>query len=664
MERMVPVSLAVVVSLVFFFFQATGISAGDSGDLVTAAFLGGVPHPPGYPLYTFLGFLFSKLPLFTVAWRVALLSSVPHAATLGLVAATVKRVTKSSLAAIVAALLLFSNYNFFHYSTTAEVFALFDLFLAAVIYLLVRLTERFSWRLLWALAFVFGLSLTHHHVILFLIPALLFWAFRERQRLLRDRRALAISLILFCLGLLPYVYLPVAGRSTAIVNWDRPVDMEHFLRLVTRRDYGTFVSGAAFSPGLLSRALALKAYAQFLVMDFGTLILLGAAGFWFMLKSNRRLAATLGIAFVSLGPLFFFYASFPLGNRFALGTYERFLLPTYVLVAVFVGLGAHALSEVIGDRLSLPRLMRRAALLVFGLLIAGSVASMLFGTLWRFWGMREDKTAEYLGVDILSGVPNGAIVLVAFDTPLFTTQYVRYALEFRPDVRVIHASRLNSPDYQQVLEIRFPDLLVPTEGAGGFAGRFVEANAANTSVFTNVPFPVGSSWYWVPYGLLYEAVPQDALPSVDAMYNANRALWQTFHDPGIGILSRYPHLMLSDVLNHYAEGRLALGKTLLRATKFLEAEEEFRQAVILQADTKEADALLLLGIAQTYQKKCDDALISFDKAKEISLITDERIPLYQSFTLRDCVGDSKKADELFSQYETIMRTQDLPLDQL
>ena len=48
--------------VVFLIYQAQGIVAGDSGDLVTAAVLGGIPHPSGYPLFTLLGFLASKPP--------------------------------------------------------------------------------------------------------------------------------------------------------------------------------------------------------------------------------------------------------------------------------------------------------------------------------------------------------------------------------------------------------------------------------------------------------------------------------------------------------------------------------------------------------------------------------------------------------------------------
>lgn len=641
---------------VFLFFQATGIYAGDSGDLVTAAALGGVPHPPGYPLYTFLGWLLSKLPLMTFSWRLTLLSSLPHAMTVGLAYAIVYRLTKQRIASLVTALLLVGNYLFFLYSVTPEVFAMLDLFVAALFYLVVELVERFSWRRVYVLTVIVGLSLTHHHVILFFGPAILYYAFTNRKQLLRNRRGLLLSAVLFFVGVIPYLYIPIAARSDAVINWDRAVDLDSFVRLITRRDYGTFISGGAFSPELPPRLIAVKAYVQFVLLDFGIApLLLGALGLWTLWKQRRSVAVIVAVALGVLGPIFFFYASFPLSSRFSLGTYERFLLPTYLLIAILAGVGLTRVFEIVRSRLIKGVLVT----LLFAL-----IGSSLFTTVWRFWGIQSDRTAEELGIDILSSVPKNAIVLLAFDTPLFTTQYVRYGLNVRPDVRLIHASRLNSPDYQEVLRIRFPELSIPADTSGGFAGKFVEANSDLAPVFSNVPFPIGETWYWVPYGLLYQATVKENLPDVDAMYTKNQTLWGSFHDPTGGILSRYPHLMLSDVLDHYAAGRLALGKTLLKAGKFSEAKLEFREAVRLGADTKQVDALLLLGIAETYLNECEAALASFDRAKRVSVIPDERIPLYQSFTLSDCVGDRKSADELFSQYEILRRSDDIPLDQL
>ena len=63
----------------------------DGGDVITAAYTLGVPHPPGYPTYCLLGWLFAHLPLRDVAWRLNLMSAVGAAlAALGLCAAVLE----------------------------------------------------------------------------------------------------------------------------------------------------------------------------------------------------------------------------------------------------------------------------------------------------------------------------------------------------------------------------------------------------------------------------------------------------------------------------------------------------------------------------------------------------------------------------------------------
>src|SRR5690349_9590350 len=56
----------------------------DSGELVTVAWVGGVPHPPGYPLYTLLSILFVHIPFGDPAWRMNILSALFGALAVGL----------------------------------------------------------------------------------------------------------------------------------------------------------------------------------------------------------------------------------------------------------------------------------------------------------------------------------------------------------------------------------------------------------------------------------------------------------------------------------------------------------------------------------------------------------------------------------------------------
>lgn len=245
---------AAVSAILFLLFQAQGIYTGDSGDLVTAAALGGVPHPPGYPLYTLLGWLLSHISFSTVSWRLTLLSSIPHAITVGLVYAVIYRLTKKNvIASIFGALSLSANYLFFLYSVTPEVFALFDMFVVLLWFLLFTWQESKNIRFLYAAFFIFGLSLSHHHVMLFFVPAILYFLWANRSILLPVMKhpvSVLRGIGLVALGFLPYLYIPFAAAGDPIINWDRVVNPGAFWRLISRADYGTFVSGGSFGQTL------------------------------------------------------------------------------------------------------------------------------------------------------------------------------------------------------------------------------------------------------------------------------------------------------------------------------------------------------------------------------------------------------------------------------
>ena len=81
-DRALAVSLFAALFLIYAAGACRTIYVGDSGELVTAVYLLGIPHPTGYPLYVLLGKLWTLvLPLGSIAWRMSLFSAAAAAAT-------------------------------------------------------------------------------------------------------------------------------------------------------------------------------------------------------------------------------------------------------------------------------------------------------------------------------------------------------------------------------------------------------------------------------------------------------------------------------------------------------------------------------------------------------------------------------------------------------
>jgi tetratricopeptide (TPR) repeat protein len=68
----------------FLYFMSPEVTLEDSGELVTGAFNFGVPHPPGYPLWAFLGWVWRHfVPFGNPAYRICLMSVLTGALVVG-----------------------------------------------------------------------------------------------------------------------------------------------------------------------------------------------------------------------------------------------------------------------------------------------------------------------------------------------------------------------------------------------------------------------------------------------------------------------------------------------------------------------------------------------------------------------------------------------------
>src|SRR4051812_32486382 len=58
---------ALLVFIGYFYTLAPDVTLEDSGELAVGSFYAGVPHPPGYPVWTIYTWLFTLLPISNVA---------------------------------------------------------------------------------------------------------------------------------------------------------------------------------------------------------------------------------------------------------------------------------------------------------------------------------------------------------------------------------------------------------------------------------------------------------------------------------------------------------------------------------------------------------------------------------------------------------------------
>src|SRR5579859_39612 len=96
-----------VVFVVFFLTLAPNVTLEDSGEMATASLYGGIPHAPGYPIWTIYTWLWTHIPFNSIAWRVELGNAFAGAIAAGLLALVVSR----SSSMIIESVDAFKNIN-------------------------------------------------------------------------------------------------------------------------------------------------------------------------------------------------------------------------------------------------------------------------------------------------------------------------------------------------------------------------------------------------------------------------------------------------------------------------------------------------------------------------------------------------------------------------
>lgn len=170
----------------------------------------GLPHPNGFPLYMVLSWLWSHLPIRTVAWRMNLLSATSGALAAALTAAFARRLARRTSMALLAGGLVALSSTHWLYSLAAERYTLNLALLIGAIWAAWEGKARLS-------AFCLGLSLATHPIGVLLIP---FWLVFVLRRTPAQRGSVRRWLAIAVAGMLPLLlYLYVPWRWQAFADW-------------------------------------------------------------------------------------------------------------------------------------------------------------------------------------------------------------------------------------------------------------------------------------------------------------------------------------------------------------------------------------------------------------------------------------------------------------
>ena len=474
-DLLLALAAGALAGMVYWRTAAPGVLAGDSGELQFAAWLAGLSHPTGYPLYLMLGWLWSHgleaHGLASPARAMTLLSVLFGGLAVGLACLLAVALIAQSrtgngstrpaerMAALVAALTFAWTPTLWSQAVITEVYTLHAALVAAILWLalLWRAELRFlpknrssrwwpGW-LLATLALLFGLGLAHHRTTLLLLPVLLvFLAWQAPAGYWRRRQVMLLALLALA-PLLLYLYVPLRAPATpylALELWPGQT-----LVLVDRSPAGlvSYLLGQGFAGEIQGPGSAI-ASAPSLMQRFAAeltpvgLLLAGLGVVVLALRRQWPLLWLLGASFVLLTGFNLFYT---------IGDIAVFYIPSYLIACVWIGVAAAWLAGLVATAVN-----RRWIGLGDG---AGTVTAVLLAALPVYLFLShapaQDRSRDTAAADgwraLLAANPAPDAALVSNDRDeLMPLWYLQQVEGVRPDLAGVFPLLLPEPGWLDV----------------------------------------------------------------------------------------------------------------------------------------------------------------------------------------------------------------------
>jgi hypothetical protein len=471
-----------LIFLIYLITIAPTIIQIDAGELTAVQALSGIAHPTGYPLFTIIGYLFSKIPLpFSTALQLNILTALWCSLGVGLFVYTskfildnidkfgnVKKIkarklktarqkenVKSSvksgqipeiikyIASAGGGILLGLSKTFWFQSTSVEVYSM-HIFLISLIILALIKAYTFSGEIKTAsiknrwvlLAIVLALGFSNHMTTLLILPGIAYLYFSKMKTNITSIKQIGLMLLVFFLLLIIfYSYLPVRASQNPAINWGNPVDFERIIRHVSGKQYQVWL----FS----STEAAKKQLAYFfnnLPAEYTLTLIVSLIGLFVSFARARKLALFLLITFVS---------TVAYSINYDINDIDSYFLLAYVVLAYYAVFGIMKIYEIATKF----KIAFAAGLIVL-------LSSVEFYANYKDVNQSNTYTFEdYTKALISSTDKNSVVFSYLWDYFVSASYYVQYVEGFRKDVAIIDKELMRRSWYYNQLQINHPDVI-------------------------------------------------------------------------------------------------------------------------------------------------------------------------------------------------------------
>ncbi|MBN1178047.1 MAG: DUF2723 domain-containing protein, partial [Anaerolineae bacterium] len=389
----------------------------DSIEYQLTTLVMGVSHPPGYPLFTWLGRLFVELvPFNNPAYRLNLSSAVYSALTVMLTQRITYRLTKSVPLSLVGALTLAFAVRFWYQATYTELYPLNGTFIAGTVLALLTWIDTRRPIFYFLSTALYALNFGVNAPAIVLLPMWLWAVLSTDHQMLTRPRNLALTALIVAAAAAQYLYVPLRAFQTPPFCNFCPRTWSEVPGFLTGQEWWGIAFGV--QPRYYLQRWADSGY-QLMLQFWPVGVILGGMGLWNLLRRRTRL----GLLFLlGLVGEWFFVVSYDVVD------WADFMHPVYILFAPLIGVGfGEVWYWLAGQTERWPRWGRAATLSLVALATAGLLVATAVNN-YPLVDQSDDTAWHAWARDLLDQVEPGAWLLTP---PLPTDGFVQsWALRF------------------------------------------------------------------------------------------------------------------------------------------------------------------------------------------------------------------------------------------
>ena len=453
------------------------ISFEDSGELVTAAYTLGIPHEPGYPLFTMFGKLFTMIiPFGSIAYRVNLASAFfTSMASLFVSDSTILVIedtfilsnfwkkNNEKLLNILKYSIALSSGLFFGFcidtwgqAVMTEVYGLNSCFVSLFILLSLiwrrQETTEGRKKYLYIISFILAICITNHTTSLMTIPIFVVFLLAIDYKLLLNIKTVTKSLLCFILGFFPYLYLPLASMHSPVMNWGKPDNLTNFLRVVMRHQYG--IDNSHTTEQFISQ---FKFYLFKLLPEqwYPIFIIFAVIGLVIVFRQNKKYLSFVFMFLLFSMPLTTFFTNFDVSSSKDVelengALVSVFYIPSYMFLSILIGIGFFYL-------ISIMKVSHKIIYLLGGLCVIMGFSNAIRN--YKESDMNNYYYPEKYTDNIFKVATQNSIVIGDWDPYTFPFFYYQFVENKRKDIISLDVILLKRSWYIEMLKHNHPDFI-------------------------------------------------------------------------------------------------------------------------------------------------------------------------------------------------------------